>query len=827
MSADNGRPAPPPGEPVTAPASALAADVVGSDNSIGDAASQGIDDDYLAPAGSDVSESDRPEDAEPARSARPEVMLRVGTNHGIAVGFQLAIYKEVIAPHLLHPDQVRNDARAYVASPEIEEMAAALQQGRKNLAVIVADEDHGRHLAAMYLLNHLPRRKLHEYNGPLDDSFLVQELASSEPTAWLLDCTGDDASLPPSFGRALVGLSEQLAASQSAVIVILGVATAGRVLGTIEGVKVQLPSPDPQEILARRLSIHAQRDWCLRAATWTTRVSEENLLAGSKPSDAVDLAGKIADTEELWSRADDNARLQQINTYRQQHVMPSNGASNTRALSAGSPTHQKAPAAVGSLVEVSSELVEELLVWTVSGAHKNWEFFLQQWQVAHPDVDERVFQLVTAALNGGPPDRIFEACAKLADMLGNKNSIAKGVGGKGVFELIKAVEAEYDKDGTIYFVRPGFADAVLDFFWHDRPHLQGQLLDWLNDLVRSSDSADPLTPVVINRIARYVMRWTRRKGNFTVAAHVLRGWAKEKGLEPFADQLLTTMALDPGLAKSTHRLMREWSKGGTRKGVNEAPAELQHVVARVCGGQFGHYHPGLAVRRLMYLVDSGTVNYQVIVQAIEQLWNSSKTRAELLHIFSSWAKDSRADRRRLSAGTFIAVAALRTGSTNLAAVLEDARDDRQHDIVDQLITCWSVVLDCAPDDGSVDARTIEAIDAWVVSAAHDADIRRIVVHVLVSAVATMTTDAGSGSSRAAMSLNRPRLVRMSLLLGAWAAQAPAGPWSSDMRSVHKELLDSLRSSDPWDDTHAGLGGHHLSPVEPAGAEGSHEPWSDR
>jgi hypothetical protein len=801
---------------VTAPELVPAADDVGG-ASIDYANSQGIDDDE--PAASEVAEPDRFEDDEPGRPARPDVRLRVGTNHGVAVGFQLAIYKEVIAPHLLHRDQVRADAQAYVAPPLIQEMATALQRGAKNLAVIVADEDHGRHLAAMYLLDHLPGRRLHEYNGPLDDSFLVQELASSEPTAWLLDCTGEDASLPSNFGRALVGLSEQLTESRSAVIVILDVAAAGRVLSTIEEVKVQLPAPDPQEILAHRVSLLHRPDWCLRPETWAARVSEEDLLAGSKPSDAVDLAGKIADTEELWSRADASARLQRLDTYRQQHAAPSNGEPDTGTLSSESPATPQEAATADSGSEASAETVEKLLVWTVCEAHKNWERFLRQWQIDHPDVDERVFQLVTAALNGGPPDRIFEACTKLADKLGNKNYFAKGVSGKGVFELINAVEAEYDKDGaTIYFVRPGFADAVLDFFWNDRPHLQGKLLDWLNDLVQSADAADPLTSAVINRIARYVVRWTRRKGNFAVAAHVLRGWAKAEGLESFAEQLLTTMALDPELAKSTNRLMREWSQGGTRKGVNEAPAELQRVVARVCGGKFGHYHPGLAVRRLMYLVDTGTVDAQVVVQAIEQLWSNSKTRAELLENFSAWARDRRTDRRRLSAGTFAAVAALRTGPTGPAAILEDARDDRRHGLIDQLITCWSVVLDCAPDDGSVDAPTIEAIDAWIVSAAHNDDIRRIVLHVLVSA-ATTTTDTGSGTGTAALSLNRSRLVRMSLLLGAWAAQA-SDSRPAQVRSVHKELFDSLRSSDPWDDTHPGTRGHHPNPAEPASAQES-------
>ncbi|MFF5213351.1 hypothetical protein [Streptosporangium sp. NPDC000396] len=679
-----------------------------------------------------------------------------GDNDGKFVGIELNVYRRALEPHALKPEYVQRVAANYVASKSFHGVAVEFHLREKRIAVIVAPEDHGRHMAAVYLLAQRPDIRPHEYQGGSRADFKVQDLEMHKDTAWLLDFR-DSLELSRSFGRSLAAAADGLARHNSIVVAIVTPKVWANASEGGSHLAVELENPAPVAILRRRLEAARSEDRKTIVddpESWIAYVDSVGLLREAAPAEAVRLADSVINAEQYWKQANRDARDQLLAEYDKKR--DENG-------------------------EIGKDKVIEIMREMVVSAHKDWRNFLLEWNNNNQDSQVRTFQLAASVLDGAPAGHIFQEATKLAAKLGDSLDVV-GLRGHGILHLVSQVKATLEDGDVVRFRRPGFADAVLDYFWIDREHLQEEFLVWLRTLVHQSDLDDDATMAVINRIADYAVRWTRRKNDFKLVADLMRSWSDAEKLRPFAVQLATSIALSSDLGRKMRDLLLQWSKREAERGIRRSTPGLQRVVAQICGGELGRVYPKLAVTRLAYLADvadSKTMND--VLSAVKSLWCEADARTELLESVSALIDADDAARRRRGVNAFLSIAGISDDSGDTPLILSHAHANPEDTTISRLVTCWRAVLD-APNSGLEDQKIFRA---WMNAAASDPTLSSLTIEIIYRAA------VGEAGNR----ISRSRLVRLGELRGAWRT-LDEKEWDPARHDVFQVLQEKIQDIDP-------------------------------
>ncbi|MFJ3713007.1 MULTISPECIES: hypothetical protein [unclassified Streptomyces] len=382
--------------------------------------------------------SDRPlrEAADDDRSTSPAAgrsggysSVHADTNHGTMIGQ----WFEAVRRHsgaALPPEWVARELADYSAIGNEEEAALLLKANQ--VIVLVADNlGNGRWTAALRLLTTAPGepRTLRRVRRETGEAFSMEGLQCKKRTGWILDLRETEEGLPAScdFGLELHQV-EDLRDDDSYLAVLVGTELWERI-GHGAGELVLTPQPpDPATLfttLLRSAGVTHPEAW---ADDHRFRTQLPQLLPG-----------------QVWDWA--RILVQSDSEYR---------ASTGRGTEPGTDGFEAVAKAAGNAV---SGWMDVLAKWHSRSGRTSYD---------------RNYLLLAAVCDGAPIDNVHLQIASLAQEFGEKgerSALLAGQQGPGLIQLAREIEAVPRADGHLTFPGPGFAEAVVRYFWQDRPEL--------------------------------------------------------------------------------------------------------------------------------------------------------------------------------------------------------------------------------------------------------------------------------------------------------------------------------------------------------------------
>jgi hypothetical protein len=409
---------------------------------------------------------------------------------------------------------------------------------------------------------------------------------------------------------------------------------------------------------------------------------------------------------------------------------------------------------------------------------------------------ERDFQLTAAVMTGLPVAHIYHGASNLnSDFGGARSTDVGGQAAPGVIQMVDAIRGELTPNNRVEFPRPGWADAILEYFWLDRPLARATFITWLASAptFTTGDAMEAVSEeqrkAVARRIVRFALRWGARQNRETPLERLASDWYPPKRHYLWQElvAVLSTIAAaqdaDPDEVGAdlaplvehrsyVHRLLLSWAKSTN--------AELTHVVLAVCTGPFTNRFTSKALVRLKHAgrhLDEQA--RPLLEQVIAQLWAEPSARTPLLGEIATWC-DSEAH-RRAGCAAFSRLAGL--VASRPEAEFDGGLALLQHTTgytpdLEVLSRCWRASLDLA-EDPNCDAL----LTAWLDAAVADHDQHDDVLTVL--------RHAARGNTAA----ERATRDRVRGIARHWAARA----------DVRKPLYHALTEAFDADLTHAATG----------------------
>ncbi|WP_424528745.1 hypothetical protein ACOZ38_03395 [Sphaerisporangium viridialbum] len=379
-------------------------------------------------------------------------------------------------------------------------------------------------------------------------------------------------------------------------------------------------------------------------------------------------------------------------------------------------------------------------VLSVVAARRNWREQLLDWhKQAGRSSFERNFLLAASVLRGAPVAHIYAKVAVLCDTLGEGEIKIMGQMAPGVVELVDAVDAELGDNGIISFSRPGWDDAVLEYFWIDRPLARLQFLEWLAEAPRRDPQGvmETITQdereALAERIGAFALRWAVRHRRPDPLRMLAEKWYaagstdnRMKRLWSVLINILASAAIRDASAPYIHTMLLTWSK-------NKNPA-LQKAVVAVCSDEFGRVHTGKALRRLKYAGESEDPDVVAALRtAVRNLWEDPSVRQTLFGYIITWCRsqDGNALAGRRAFGILAGATSLR--DSDLPALLEKSDEGDFIPTADMLSTGWRALLDHEPTmEESGEAE--RAVALWMTAALEREDVCDRIIHALSKSV---------------------------------------------------------------------------------------------
>ncbi|MET8888899.1 MULTISPECIES: hypothetical protein [Streptomyces] len=662
-------------------------------------------------------------------------------NFGEMTGVKLTAVLEQMLEHSELPDAYLDTVRAVFAPPE--GYAAALRQLMEPGAVVVLlrEPGAGRSFAAQALLADL-RQRTGARVGPLSfgggSRFPVRRLPLEENVAYLLELPADEEKfeVAEDFGAVLGRIQYTLGKRNSRLVVLTAPEQWARICrGAPPGVVPLLGQPDPAKIAVAWLRAEAPE---LDASKWVQDDRIAGLLRNQAPGDVLQVVSLI------------------INATRGRRRSTSTSAT-------------------------TDAFTQQVL--DVVAARNNWRSSLLQWHSKEGRTSfQRNFLLVAAMFRNAPVAHVYAQTAELSEQLSKREAVAlEGQGSPGVIEMVDSIDAELAADDTVQFSKPGWDDAVLNYFWVDRPMARTEFLAWMAKapLARTTKFLETFTPedrlLLANRVGAFAVRWAVRHGKANPLEDVVIAWRKDDALWAAAVDLISAAALHPTMSRFVHAVLLRWSKNA---GADRAA--LQKISVEVCAGEFGRRHTGKALRRLRHAAETVHDDVQTsLYEAVRNLWADASARPTLFSSVVEWCS---ADPSRAEAGrrSFLALATLLSKEDRGLPVLLSTGEDQPDFPTADLISGWRTLL----DSGSVADDSARAVGLWMDAAVEYPDQRPVVFNVLRGAVDTAGRAGGS----------HPR-HRLRDLLYLWqpVPAVDADPERVRLRHELVDLLDHDRS----------------------------------
>ncbi|ASQ96488.1 hypothetical protein [Streptomyces sp. 11-1-2] len=638
----------------------------------------------------------------PAQRGAPQVDVHADTNQGLMVGqwFE-SVQRHSGAP--LPAKWVDQQLANYLPIDNEKEADERLKRDR--VLVLVADGlGSGRLTAALRLLHtrdgvRLTLRRVRRETG---DSFSMEGLRGHKETGWILDLRDPEESLPATcdLGLELCDVDD-LENDGSYLIVLVGTELWNRI-GHDAGSLALVPQP-PDGVM---LFVHyLTRAGVANPGIWAEDHRFSKDLPRLRPGQIKKWADAVALSESQYL------------------------------------------AAAGGGSELSKEGFEKV-AQTAGHVLSGWIDVLAEWHSFGMRTSyERNYLLLAAVYDGEPIEGVHRKIASLATRFGEKGERAEplsGQQGPGLIQLARQIEAEPLPDGSIRFPGPGFAEAVVRYFWRDRPELIDAFTKWTAQLCL--ELKHPQGSQLAARMAPWVLHHVQATRKTRLLRLVITGWAADENLTPHAHELLVAASLDPQIGQMTLKAIGTWGSHA------ETTAELQKTLARVFQS-LAPVHPQRMLRRLGELALSREPGVaEAVGEAINHLWGDDQLRPKLLPILTGWFGSGQESLRKAAGSAFMNLA-LQLDNSGQPTLLGTSGTP----VADWVLGGWRAVLEA--DEPSNLAR--RACTVWLDAAAVHNHATERTLDTLVRAVhETATVDL-----RGQRFLNLVRLAEHWMLQG--------------------------------------------------------------
>jgi len=546
-----------------------------------------------------------------------QVDARVKKNTG-----ELNIVKVVVAEALkrstLESGFLAEVRRTFVTPGEKFDLAFTALCSHQRLVVLKYRPDTGTRTAAVAMIAELTKDKYFKphylrVGGPT--GLPTAALASESRQAYLMDLTvqGEESDLSPDFGLELKAASAVLKESDSYLIVITGV-DQWKWIGKYapESLVHELEAPRPELVARKWLEDHvADYDF----AGWFADPQVARMLDAVTPREAIEIAELIKTAVAPdFKPLPDSAGLDP----------GTNGGNSDLQMR------------IQSVVATRAQWRPQLLNW-----HKT----------VGRTAFERTFLLATAVLRGFPVAAAYKEAKNLCEILDDKVERVSGHSGPGVIELLDTIRADTAHDESVRFPRPRWAEAVLAYYWQDRPDDHDAFIKWLTRLPQSGTFLPETRAAVAVRVSDVLFGLIMTPDQVSQLGRVIDLWSAQEESRAAAWSFLDAASLHPRLGRVVAHMMLRWSKG--------LRVQRRIAVAVVCGSDFGRLSTDKALVRLSYLIESGETEVVAAAeQAVVALWKQPEIGRELLEQLIGWESDGVVTHVQAAWNIFTQVAAL-------------------------------------------------------------------------------------------------------------------------------------------------------------------------
>ncbi|WP_425842337.1 hypothetical protein [Streptomyces fractus] len=667
----------------------------------------------------------RPERAESYAAWRS--LLRIGTNNGLAIGTLIQRSINRLRGIPLTRKEIDDCLRTYVPRPDDETAITKILDDRR-IVVLTGADGSGRFTTALQMLRHRVgdtiRQVSREPGAPFDVAGLTEK-----HTGWILDLRAE--APPAGFGRELDHDSNEL--PEGAFLVVLMSATAWTRCGqSAEGLVHEVAGPPPAEVLAKLLE---PAPLLIDHDTWTDHSAITGGIKNLLPGQVAAWAGAIVTTEEVER---DAGRLTTATAHDREYI--------------------------------------DRLVGSVVKAAENWRSTLLAWHNEYQDSDYRNFLLTAAVLEGAASQSVYEASASLAADFDEDPDPRPGQKGLGVIALADAADADLLPNGTIRFRHHNKAEAVVDYFLDDRPHLLKQFTTWTAAQVGSLEDAQA-SRLLAQRVSHWTVRYTARHRTVRLLKELSEQWSTTQ--QQAACDMLVLAALDDHAGTLVRNALRRWARG--EAGTLSDPFTI--VLIRACR-RLIDVHPTSMLSRLTELASStitadGARSDEVtetISQTLNTLWDQDGQRRAIRRQLSQWADATNRSQQQAARDTF-AHLAQRRGPAGPSLLTDTDRD------LTWLAGMWRNAL---PTHGEPPHSVIEAFGHWMQAALEHPSLTDTIEQIFRQAVHADHDPYYSGS----------RLVAMQKLLFSWAPTPAPTHQVGEALHLRDRYLAALQKQDP-------------------------------
>ncbi|MFF3373882.1 hypothetical protein ACFYXF_13205 [Streptomyces sp. NPDC002680] len=675
------------------------------------------------------------------RAAVADLRQEALFNFGEMTAVKLTAVLGQLLDHSELPGRYLETVRAVFAEPDGYDTVYETFEEPGAVLVLPREPGAGRTFTAHALLADLHQRTGARV-GPLSfgstGRFPLRYLPREENAGYLLELPADEEAFAVSsdFGAMLYDIQRVLRKCSSRLIVLTMPEQWQRIRGDAPpGVVPELGFPESAKVAQAWLAAEAPD---FDAARWLADARIADLLKGQSPSDALQTVGLILKAE-------------QAKTPVEKSEADPDGF-NAKVL---------------NVVRARTAWREELLTWHTKPGRTSFE---------------RNFLLVASLFRNATVAHVYVQTAELCRRFKQPVTL-DGQEEPGVVELVAEIEAELDPTyDTIDFGRPGWDDAVLSYFWIDRPMARQTFLTWMaeapttktNEFLESFTKDERL--LLANRVGAFAVRWATRHRKADPLEGIVSAWRRDDDLWKAATDLVSAAALHPTMGRFIHELLLRWSK-------SKDNAALRKLAVDVCAGEFGRRYTGKALLRLGHAAGSADPGVQESLRAaVRTIWSDPSARENLFASITQWCAPG-SDRLVSGRRSFAALATLASGEDGdgVPVLLPGASEDGEFQAsVEDLSIGWSALLSSGDDEED----PANALNLWMDTAHRRPELRPLVFSVLRGALSAPDPE-----------LARSLRHRLHDLLYAWQPfPAPdAEPGRVRLRHELTDLLSHDRS----------------------------------
>ncbi|MGX1855493.1 hypothetical protein [Streptomyces sp. NPDC055299] len=651
---------------------------------------------------------------------RISVDQRLGRNDGVNIGVQIVQAINRLRGDLLPPKWIAERLSTY-ERPEHERDQLRSILNREHVLVLHASESAGRYTAALAALHREVGNNIRHVRREPGEVFAAEGL-EGQGAGWILDLRDEGDRLPSGVGPALRQDALHLKRSGSYLIVLTDTEAWRHASKGTDALAHALPLPASKEVLRAHLEKATPP---VKAARWLDDSKIAGGIAGRLPAEVVEWARAICEAEYLDPDGD------------------------------------------------FKDLVD-----AVVQAAEDWRTRLLEWHTQHEDSAHRNYLLAASVLDGAPVETIYAAAETLAEALGETPAPRPGQQGLGVIALTQEIKADLSDEDTVCFRRPGYVEAVVDYFWADRPHLIQKFTRWTADQTSNKDLPDDVANQLASRVTGWALKYMRGKRGKR-ATELLREiagqWAQP--LPEQARDLLTVAALDTGTGRRARDAYLAWA----RRSDQDIPPYLKVALAKACEC-LADIYPTMMLLRLTELA-AHTDNEDVtnaVGQALTTLWDQPKNRKDIQSQLAEWSRSPEKGRRTAAHLAFLHLAA-RTTEDGSPVLLASAHEDMHRA---WQAARWRGLL---VDHGKLPPSLLQqALSAWMNAATYVQYLQDPILTILQHAVYEPQTDTVYAADR---------YLALNHLLFAWAPVQSLRP-PSEQEVLRDQLLLALRNADP-------------------------------